>query len=207
MNEECPNCRQLTNTSFSRLVKDSCGHTKCRMCLLYEEQGCKACNNEHRIQNIGNYDCPQSTDKTTSGIINSNKDVTANEEIVLPLELVINKDSKQKVNYVQYSSNDCLNIVDSYREEVTFDIRKVYEEPTESLNNDNICNESYVPKIEPSEVVLNSRAHLDNDADHGISAQSSVNHDKSNPNDSVSLFLLDMFISISKKETNIIQCY
>lgn len=43
MSEECPNCRQITNTSDSRLVKDSCGHTKCRMCLLYEEQGCKTC--------------------------------------------------------------------------------------------------------------------------------------------------------------------
>lgn len=55
MNEECPNCKQITNTSCSRLVKDSCGHTKCRMCLLYEERGCKICSNERRVQSIQNY--------------------------------------------------------------------------------------------------------------------------------------------------------
>lgn len=47
MSEECPNCGQLTNTSFSRLVKDSCGHTKCRICLVIEEHGCKICQAEH----------------------------------------------------------------------------------------------------------------------------------------------------------------
>lgn len=54
MNEECPNCKQVTNTSCSRLVKDSCGHTKCRMCLLYEEHGCKICNENH-ARNAENY--------------------------------------------------------------------------------------------------------------------------------------------------------
>lgn len=47
MSEECPNCGQLTNASFSRLVKDSCGHTKCRICLVIEEHGCKICQAEH----------------------------------------------------------------------------------------------------------------------------------------------------------------
>lgn len=55
MTEECPNCRQLTNTSFSRLVKDSCGHTKCRMCLLYEEHGCKICQAERCAQSTQDY--------------------------------------------------------------------------------------------------------------------------------------------------------
>ena len=55
MNKECPSCRQIINTSRTRLVKDNCGHIKCRMCLIYEEQGCKICINEHCIQNIGNY--------------------------------------------------------------------------------------------------------------------------------------------------------
>lgn len=50
MNEKCPNCGQLVNTSFSRLVKDSCGHTKCRMCLVYEAHGCKICQAERNTQ-------------------------------------------------------------------------------------------------------------------------------------------------------------
>ncbi|XP_034943152.1 tachykinin-like peptides receptor 86C isoform X3 [Chelonus insularis] len=46
MSEDCPNCGQLTNDSCSRLIEDSCGHRKCRICLLYEEQGCKTCERE-----------------------------------------------------------------------------------------------------------------------------------------------------------------
>ena len=56
MGKECPNCGKLTNTSHTRLIKDSCGHTKCRLCLLHEENGCKSCKNEsefHKIDNFG----------------------------------------------------------------------------------------------------------------------------------------------------------
>ncbi|KAH0560900.1 zinc finger protein 43-like [Cotesia glomerata] len=52
MNEGCPNCGQLTNASCSRLIEDTCGHKKCRICLLYEEQGCKTCEKERLIPAI-----------------------------------------------------------------------------------------------------------------------------------------------------------
>lgn len=55
MAKECPNCGKLTNSTQTRLVKDSCGHTKCRMCLLHEEYGCKSCDNEKKIQQIGSF--------------------------------------------------------------------------------------------------------------------------------------------------------
>ncbi|XP_063984363.1 zinc finger protein 577-like [Diachasmimorpha longicaudata] len=49
MSMECPNCGKQTNFSDCRLIQDSCGHEKCRMCLLYEEDGCKTCNDLLRI--------------------------------------------------------------------------------------------------------------------------------------------------------------
>lgn len=52
MSEKCPNCGQLVNASFSRLVKDSCGHTKCRICLMYEAHGCKICQAERNAQDF-----------------------------------------------------------------------------------------------------------------------------------------------------------
>lgn len=55
MSQECPNCGQLANASYLRLVKDSCGHTKCRMCLLYEEYGCRICQAEHCAEDTPNY--------------------------------------------------------------------------------------------------------------------------------------------------------
>ncbi|XP_008559110.1 putative zinc finger protein 66 [Microplitis demolitor] len=52
MSEGCPNCGQLTNASCSRLIEDTCGHKKCRICLLYEEQGCKICEKEQLVPSI-----------------------------------------------------------------------------------------------------------------------------------------------------------
>ncbi|KAK6635137.1 hypothetical protein RUM44_000386 [Polyplax serrata] len=44
----CPQCCKLINSSASRLVHDSCGHSKCRICLLQEITGCLLCNAEEK---------------------------------------------------------------------------------------------------------------------------------------------------------------
>lgn len=91
---ECPNCGQYTNASTSRLVRDACGHKKCRMCLVDEEEGCKACQSEHRIQMIGSFDYPVPSSPLVSLSVDSSASNAGSdkEEIVLqPLELVINK--------------------------------------------------------------------------------------------------------------------
>lgn len=41
--EFCPQCGQKINNSTHRLVQDSCGHTKCRNCLLQDDLGCQKC--------------------------------------------------------------------------------------------------------------------------------------------------------------------
>lgn len=41
----CPQCGKKLETPTVRLVQDSCGHRKCRVCLLEDETACKQCNN------------------------------------------------------------------------------------------------------------------------------------------------------------------
>ncbi|XP_066589856.1 zinc finger protein 37-like [Prorops nasuta] len=115
MSEECPNCRQPANSSFTRLVKDSCGHTKCRMCLLYEEQGCKACeNNQQCIQPVVNLNT-SSVIGTSDNTCAESKGSISNEENTLPLELVINKDVRGAENYFNMVS--ATKTLDSERKE------------------------------------------------------------------------------------------
>nr|XP_050862252.1 zinc finger protein 182-like isoform X2 [Vespula vulgaris] len=137
MSEECPNCRQITNTSDSRLVKDSCGHTKCRMCLLYEEQGCKTCRD--LPQTSGNF-----VELTNDNHVNTESSVIG-EEIILPLELVINKNSK------------CI-----YKD--TFDSKKdAYESSTVNTDNEKNSIKMYIPKIESCDLSSNAQMRLNNE--------------------------------------------
>lgn len=41
--EECPQCGNKLENPATRLVQDSCGHNKCRACLLEDEVKCKQC--------------------------------------------------------------------------------------------------------------------------------------------------------------------
>ncbi|XP_011866828.1 PREDICTED: zinc finger protein 599-like [Vollenhovia emeryi] len=160
--EKCPNCGQLTNTSFSRLVKDSCGHAKCRMCLLYEEHGCKVCQAKRCVQrkDVKDY---SGEPRITNGELNDARK-SPSEEIVLPLELVINKDSKSKENRSDSSPAKCGS--SKAYENAAFDTN---EETYGSATNDAAANDDsskvYIPRIEPYNVALNIENHLRNDND------------------------------------------
>lgn len=39
----CPQCSLPFNTTTHRLIRESCGHEKCRQCLLSEDNGCEQC--------------------------------------------------------------------------------------------------------------------------------------------------------------------
>ncbi|XP_043494085.1 zinc finger protein 1 homolog isoform X2 [Polistes fuscatus] len=136
MNKECPNCGQITNASDSRLVTDSCGHTKCRMCLLNEEQGCKSCRN--LPQTIGSL-----VELTNDNHADTESSV-ATEEIILPLKLVINKNSKCIYDDTSGSEKD------------------LYYKLAESEKN---LIRRYIPKIEPCNISTDMQMHLNNDDD------------------------------------------
>ena len=160
MNEECPNCKQITNTSCSRLVKDSCGHTKCRMCLLYEERGCKICSNEHHVQSIQNYDCQFSTTRSPNDISSSETSSKCNEEIVLPLELVINKHTKSKDNNFGHTSIDRLSNCEFYYDDKFSKRKEAYKFPTTDIKDNDILNKSHISEAESNIVLLNAHEHL-----------------------------------------------
>lgn len=42
--DKCLQCNQITNETFNRVIRDSCGHYKCRSCLLKEDVRCFACD-------------------------------------------------------------------------------------------------------------------------------------------------------------------
>lgn len=44
--EICPQCRRGVDGTSARLVADVCGHSKCRICLLQEINGCLKCSAE-----------------------------------------------------------------------------------------------------------------------------------------------------------------
>lgn len=95
MNEICPNCGKFTNSSSSRMIEDSCGHIKCRMCLLYEEQGCKSCELGQKQSSTGTEiiqiyleepeNFPSTTPNTCTTITN-NINTETNEDFI-PCEL------------------------------------------------------------------------------------------------------------------------
>lgn len=46
----CPQCEKPLTNSTCRLVQDACGHKKCRMCLLQDEESCYQCKQQKHKQ-------------------------------------------------------------------------------------------------------------------------------------------------------------
>lgn len=114
----------------------------------------------------------------TNGELNDTQN-SSSEEIVLPLELVINKDSKSKENRSD-SNSKCRS--SNLHENITFDNN---EETYESVTNDTVINDSsksYIPKIESYNVALNIQNHLRNGNDDSKNLQNphvkNINIDK-----------------------------
>lgn len=84
--EACPQCNNSSNFPASRLVQDSCGHKKCRICLLQDESECKMCiqNKEAKEISVAKYENNHTAVitcnkfKITSDSENLNKTLTNN---------------------------------------------------------------------------------------------------------------------------------
>ncbi|KAK7871971.1 hypothetical protein R5R35_004764 [Gryllus longicercus] len=84
--KKCPQCSCSVNSSVSRLIRDTCGHKKCRLCLVREEKGCLACeakeNSESQESNNENPDSPDAlainSDESSEVITTENNPSEAN---------------------------------------------------------------------------------------------------------------------------------
>lgn len=45
----CPQCEKPLSNSTCRLVQDACGHKKCRICLLEDEESCYQCKSQTSV--------------------------------------------------------------------------------------------------------------------------------------------------------------
>ncbi|XP_020300113.1 zinc finger protein 391-like [Pseudomyrmex gracilis] len=163
MSEQCPNCRQLANSSFSRLVKDSCGHTKCRMCLVYEEHGCKICQDECSTQSVRDYSKESHIQDGNPNRVNA----VTGEEIALPLELVIHKDPKFTEISSKSTSFENRSSDHYQKSDISDENQKIHETPNETVTT-NENDRIYIPKIETRDVVLNIEAHLRDESNHNL---------------------------------------
>lgn len=97
----------------------------------------------------------------------------SNEENVLPLELVINKDAKSKENYYNLASAEHRSSSNHCHENGTFnDNKRTYKSITDDMISNNDSGKLYIPKIEPADVVLNIHAQLINKNDQNDSGSS-----------------------------------
>lgn len=56
METNCPECGVEINTTNFRWVKESCGHGKCRRCLLTAENGCLQCQQHEEVEGNTKYE-------------------------------------------------------------------------------------------------------------------------------------------------------
>jgi len=96
----------------------------------------------------------------------SNDTHKSSEEIVLPLELVINKDSKSKESNSESTSTKRKSALDLHYENVTFDKDGVYKFATNDTIINNDSNKLYIPKMETHDTVLDTCSHLKSRNDH-----------------------------------------
>ncbi|XP_046606592.1 zinc finger protein 271-like [Neodiprion virginianus] len=138
---KCPNCGENTNASSSRLIEDACGHRKCRICLVDEEDGCKTCQNTPHIQKIGNFDYPvRSSQLESMPLVSSvSKPRSEKEETPSqPLELVMNKMPDH--DRVQFDEQDSCESESSGRQSEWVDHQNISAENIPGILNSNHNN-------------------------------------------------------------------
>ncbi|KAI4499063.1 hypothetical protein M0802_005929 [Mischocyttarus mexicanus] len=155
MSAECPSCGEITNKSHLRLVTDSCGHTKCRICLLYEEQGCKICNNilqtdESIVEMRDNYmdttDSKQNFHEFTTININDEKNSI---EIYIPKTepCDINSDVQMHVNNDNVFNDDSNSIATEVNKSELKSVELPSLEPPKDKKHVKSSNRSHISVI------------------------------------------------------------
>lgn len=115
----CPQCEKVLVNSTCRLVQDTCGHRKCRLCLLQDEDSCRQCKEKQTPQCDSNV--------KTNGVIKFENSYTG----VITSNIKNQKQPVQELNHVNLS----VPVIDC-----------VTRESSEALNNDKVHKSDNVKK-------------------------------------------------------------
>lgn len=88
----CPQCEKVLVNSTCRLVQDTCGHRKCRLCLLQDEDSCRQCKEKQALQ------CDSGA--KTNGVIKYENSYTG----VITSNIKSQKQPVQELNHVSLST-------------------------------------------------------------------------------------------------------
>ncbi|XP_014203950.1 zinc finger and BTB domain-containing protein 49 [Copidosoma floridanum] len=162
--EECPLCGQSVLQPNTRLIRDSCGHVKCRMCLLKEDNGCSICqsrlsdslqcihasNNLLPVESIDNIN--HSAQKII--LINDFRHNTHSEEETLTITEITgeNLETHENENYHAVAAIELNNTITenrNYPSVVTDEDRDSTENEGEDADNHN-CNQIVRSPSHPS---------------------------------------------------------
>lgn len=106
MNELCcPQCEKVLLNTTCRIVQDSCGHKKCRICLLQDEENCRQCleNNAQKTTVIKYENCK--TAVITSAVY---KDTTEEDRCSDILNNLVNSKISEAVKSKTELESNCV---------------------------------------------------------------------------------------------------
>lgn len=138
MEIKCPQCNNFLASPSVRLVQDSCGHKKCRMCLLQDELLCRMCtsNNKESTETVIKYE------NNHTGVITCNK---AKTSAIEKCEEGCSKNSVVQKNSLKKNGSKILNRKRSYKSVILPNHVSVIS-TSPSIYKCNICNKSFKTK-------------------------------------------------------------
>lgn len=115
---QCPQCKDFIEGSFKRIIKDSCGHEKCRVCLLQDVEYCRQCEENGNIyldnKNVSSENKTLFVENNHRTVITCNKVLNnvidkEDQDIKIKGHILFNEDLKQS-NEVDEQNNEATPI-------------------------------------------------------------------------------------------------
>lgn len=80
MQNICPQCNCTLKSPSCRLIQDTCGHYKCRLCLLKDEDNCSLCVNDNTKDDTKNHSSVIKYENSHTAVITykSSSDINGN---------------------------------------------------------------------------------------------------------------------------------
>lgn len=154
--KKCPNCNEIIDSLRNRVITEQCGHIKCRLCFLQEENGCILCNQQ------------QSTSAIENPVKQSSDDIKSTYEFNIsddPSNDIDSDDNELRINTDTSGSLDSFEERESNPDKKSETVRNYFDEIS--------CNK----KVEILENVLISSKEIDIDKHSQITNETGIIND------------------------------